>query len=414
MPSAGDTAPAQTQELGSFSFSKKKFGVQNDAGAPKYDKPPARVACKPKNRKKLHWSPPPGAYNLDMAESFKFHEVQPTGFGGNMDKIDRAKTGPAGDADRLKWVPGPDAYSIKAALNANNFSSQLPCQPSVKFSSASRDAAAKLYISPIDTGGIDGNIIQGTTSTPGPGAYSEGILKSKLSQTPLFSFGVKTKNVHETTPATGDTVGPGSYKLEGSVGRQTLSSMRSSTGASLGSGSRERAAQVASPGFSPIVNRSKTPGPGAYKLHPTMGRQVLSTADSAMRVSFSNGGERVSPMGPGKGNPGPGEYDWKSSMGNQFNSKFKNQQCFQFGKSQVFVGLLYFRCCSTRTLTLFFVTIIRLWTVCQARDLRATTTSDPPAVDQSVVWRVAVVVFWLLARPSCSLRSVVCLIGLFC
>ena len=72
MPSAGDTAPAQTQELGSFSFSKKKFGVQNDAGAPKYDKPPARVACKPKNRKKLHWSPPPGAYNLDMAESFKF------------------------------------------------------------------------------------------------------------------------------------------------------------------------------------------------------------------------------------------------------------------------------------------------------------------------------------------------------
>jgi hypothetical protein len=318
--------------LGSFSFTKRKFGVQSDAGAPKYSKPRARVACKPKNRKKFHWSPPPGAYDLDRAEAFKFHEVQPTGFGGNMDKIDRAKTGPAGDADRLKWVPGPDAYSIKAALNANTFSSQLPCQPNVKFSKSSRDAASKLYISPIDTGGIDGNIVQGSTNTPGPGAYSEGILKSKLSQTPLFSFGVKTKNIHEVQPSTGDVVGPGSYKLEGSVGRQTLSNMRSSMAASLGSGSRERAAQVASPGFSPIVNRSKSPGPGAYKLHPTMGKQVLSTSDSAMRVSFSSGGERQA-MGSGpKGNPGPGEYDWKSSMGRQFNSRFKNQQCFQFGE----------------------------------------------------------------------------------
>lgn len=332
MAHLGTTAAAETNSMGSFSFTTRNFGVQQDAGAPRYSKPPARVPCKPKYKAKLHWSPPPGAYNLDKAEMFKFNEVQPTGFGGNMDKIDRAKTGPAGDADRLKWVPGPDAYSIKAANNANNFSSRLPCQPRVKFSHASRDAAAKLYISPIDTGGIDGNIIQGATNTPGPGSYSEGIQKSKLSQTPLFSFGVKTKNIHEVSPSTGDIVGPGSYKLDGSIGRQTLSNMKSSMAASLGSGSRERAAQVASPGFSPIVNRSKTPGPGAYKLHPTMGRQVLSTADSAMRVCFSSGGERQALVSGPKGNPGPGEYDWKSSMGQQYNSKFKNQQCFQFGK----------------------------------------------------------------------------------
>ncbi|CAN0391846.1 unnamed protein product, partial [Pylaiella littoralis] len=102
----------------------------------------------------------------------------------------------------------------------------------------------------------------------------------------------------------------------------------------FGTGSREKAGQVLSPGFKGYTqNTVGNPGPGAYYNVPgSLGIQVDSTLFSSTANSFSQGGRGVR-SARDAGVPGPGSYRATSSLGHQISSTCPTAPQPKFGTS---------------------------------------------------------------------------------
>jgi len=244
------------------------------AGTPHFGSDAPLRRHNPKMTMKKYATPAPGHYNVDSIDMVKFKNSAKTSFGGNLAKVDRSKTGLQAEAYKNASLPGPDKYSVPSAF---------PHKP----------------------------------------------------KSPSHSFGVRLPP-GELTPSTSKCVGPGSYSQLSSMGTQSASMRPSSSQFSMGTATREKVAEVLSPGFK-AKSRSITPAPDRYGTYSTMGRQYSSTAKSAAGYTFGgNGGispisKRSGKIGPG---PGPGEYAWSSTIGIQSTSRFKTSSGFKFGTSE--------------------------------------------------------------------------------
>ncbi len=122
---------------------------------------------------------------------------------------------------------------------------------------------------------------------PGPGAYKRTSYdmisaKGRVRAAPKFSFGGKNIRAKSKMGATStpDTVGPCSYKISGGIGKQLVSTRPTSPTWGMGSSSRDQAQTVCSPGYAPTPT-TKNPGPGRYAIGQSVGKQVLSTTKSS-------------------------------------------------------------------------------------------------------------------------------------
>ena len=117
------------------------------------------------------------------------------------------------------------------------------------------------------------------------------------------------------------------------MGQQSTSMRPSSSQFSMGSATREKVAEVLSPGFSPKT-KSITPSPDCYGTPSALGRQYSSTARSAAGYTFGTNGRANLVSKRSSQNPGPGEYAWNSTLGIQSTSRYKTSGGFKFGTSE--------------------------------------------------------------------------------
>lgn len=137
-----------------------------------------------------------------------------------------------------------------------------------------------------------------------------------------------------------DSPGPAAYDFGGGVGVQSDS--RKNTNASYGMGTQERFMESAGAAASMAA-----PGPGAYTLRSSQGRQVVSTKSSLPINSFPRADrDRVSEkvyIGPkqqmafwGRNSPGPAVYSPTGSVGTQVSSAKPSAAKFGFGTASRF------------------------------------------------------------------------------
>lgn len=175
---------------------------------------------------------------------------------------------------------GPGSYALRSSMGEQVLSVK-PSSPAGKFGRSKR---AALSSSDIDVG---------------PGQY-----RTKPSHVeradPSWSFSRSKR------PSPAGTRGSGSMAKQGTgFGRQTPSRCRTAPSVSM-SGRQN---------FGAIRNLTAGPGPAAFLLSSTMGRQSLSSMPSSGVAAFSMS-RREEMASKGK-NPGPGQYGTSSTMGVQ-------------------------------------------------------------------------------------------------
>lgn len=278
-------------------------------------------------------------------------------------------------------------YRGRRSMLGTQYNSALPSAPSYGFGTAERaQLSAKVYISkdmaPPDAASpgpvYNPKFSSGQTRTapshsfgvshrysigeqkragapfPGPGQYSapNAVSRQSDSQKHTYSswkFGTSTRADQAkvfVSPAHAksvtefiDSPGPAAYDHRGGIGTQSDS--RKDTTASYGMGTQERFQESASP------NMRGAPGPGAYMLRSSQGKQVVSTKASYPINSFTRAdrnkvSERVY-IGPkqqmafwGRNSPGPAVYSPTGSVGAQVSSAKPNVPKFGFGTADRF------------------------------------------------------------------------------
>lgn len=124
---------------------------------------------------------------------------------------------------------------------------------------------------------------------------------------PAFGFGTDLQRPKPVPLGQRSSPGPGAYSMVSSVGRQVISSKPSSKIAKFGSSSRDD-----------LYMKSETPAPNANSLPSAMGKQPLSTRRSPATCGFGTSIQRPMASGADKlRDPGPGKYQSQSSMGRQ-------------------------------------------------------------------------------------------------
>lgn len=141
---------------------------------------------------------------------------------------------------------------------------------------------------------------------PGPGHYDQKIVNPQESIAPKYSFpkGSWPRDKMKNAP------GPGAYKLTDSVGKQPLSTKKSNPIIDFGTGKR--------PPLNTLSSTGEWVGPGDYGCGvPSCEKQVLSTKKSSGFIKFTKGlrnpSEKKSVLDISP--PGPGGYKLPSGMG---------------------------------------------------------------------------------------------------
>jgi len=276
-------------------------------------------------------TPSPGSYNIVNPDKNKYKKASASAFGGNMSKMDRAKTGYLAEAHQFR-APGPGCYQTGSMMSRQASSKKLS-SPNMKFGSSGRDDIEKVYMPNSKQTGS-------AKKTPGPGAYnvtsqniiSRGKSKSKAPQT---SFGgnlarVKRSGVRPST--TLPQCGPGTYGCRDGLGTQASSMKRTAAVAKFGTADRTKSEVAVQPGY---AGKSKAvqdnPGPGTYAATSAVGKQADAKKPTSYAYSF--GSEKRTTF-QSKKVPGPGAYNSAPGLGLQSNSKFRTTQKFVFGTSE--------------------------------------------------------------------------------
>ena len=190
-------------------------------------------------------------------------------------------------------APGPGAYRIRSTLLGDNPDSRIKSTP--RFSMRGREKF----------GSPDARAIDPTaTLEPGPGHYRAKILNDRERRPPSFSF---PKGSHPRTKAK-FMPAPGQYETPSAMGRQALSTRKSSPAPGFGKGKRP-----------PLLLQSTADvGPGEYGPgESACFRQLDSRRRSCRSTKFGTGGRHKPAMGERQTNddvPGPGTYRLPSGI----------------------------------------------------------------------------------------------------
>jgi len=232
--------------------------------------------------------------------------------------------------------PGPGSYNQTGSLHGGQLDSTKPSSPKFSFGGASRDAVTKMYMTKGSAGSsVDPNMRNAEIKTPGPGAYRPAKVSKykKDASAKAHSFGLRTEfAVGERRPNTTPAVGPGAYRINSGVGDQRVSTRQSAAQYSMGKSTRSKQAFIVSPGAPAVPRKVSTPGPGEYLQSSSLGRQVVSSQKSSFVSGFSR--EPRSRSKIKNDVPGPGTYSAVGSTGKrQFRSSAKTAPSFGFGSS---------------------------------------------------------------------------------
>ncbi|KAJ1622611.1 hypothetical protein T492DRAFT_846193 [Pavlovales sp. CCMP2436] len=180
--------------------------------------------------------------------------------------------------------PGPAMYGLPSATG-NQILSTKGSQPRWAFGSAQRFPASS----------------KSEVASPGPGTYNNHpalgrqITSAYVTQ-PIFGFGTAQQRANwkvfisqEHNLAFYGREGPGpTYNIGSTMGRQSLSTMRSSPNLSFGSADRSGQS-------SQLKRAANQPGPASYSLDAAIGRQIRSTMRSSATPSFGTGKQSHNP-----------------------------------------------------------------------------------------------------------------------
>ncbi|DBA79673.1 hypothetical protein WJX77_002457 [Trebouxia sp. C0004] len=240
--------------------------------------------------------------------------------------VDTMRSGATG---KDKW----QAKSLRSTFG-NQCMSQLPTSPSCGFGSAVREATDRTYVSPdVDRANCrsrGGNNSQGAIykvqNSLGPQSLST------LPSSPISGFGTAKRPSMATKSG---VPGPGAYKLKNTVGDQFESTKGNTPKLKFGTALREASEKIfISTDHEKSGYGKESPGPSAYNLSGGMGRQVLSDHESL--PSWQMGTDKrfqYDFIKRTQGMPGPGQYKMGSSSGKQVFSTKKSAPTINFGSS---------------------------------------------------------------------------------
>mmetsp|Transcript_24718 Transcript_24718/g.67245 ORF Transcript_24718/g.67245 Transcript_24718/m.67245 type:complete len:308 (-) Transcript_24718:103-1026(-) len=175
--------------------------------------------------------------------------------------------------------PGPAMYGLPSA-SGPQLLSNIPSQPRWAFGQAKRFPVSKLE------------------QSPGPGAYTIGSamgrqITSRYKTQPIHGFGSAEQRANwkifisqEHNLAFYGREGPGplAYPPRSTMGKQELSTLRSSPSISFGTADRSGLANN-------LKRAAASPGPASYTLDAAIGKQVLSTIKSVPAPTFGKGSQ---------------------------------------------------------------------------------------------------------------------------
>jgi len=209
-------------------------------------------------------------------------------------------------------LPGPGQYTHSTSVGAQ-MNSQKHSAQTVKFGTGTREDRAKIFISHAHSASDTTSI-----SSPGPAAYSlqnEGSVggnyaDSKKHSSPEIGIGTSRRFFNKSGAA--DVVpGPGSYKLQASVGRQIHTHRRTDPVNSFTRADRDKIAQKQYLGKKLWIPTHDSPGPQApYSLPASVGIQHSSARKNTAKYGFSRA-DRFGYIDQGAkqcNTPGPGSY----------------------------------------------------------------------------------------------------------
>jgi hypothetical protein len=184
-------------------------------------------------------------------------------------------------------APGPGAYTIKTTVLGDVPQSSIRSAP--QFSLRSREKFGNPMLKAVDPT---------TMLEPGPGHYKARVVNPQEDCAPKFSF-PKSSHPREKSKL---APGPGAYQLKPSVGRQVLSTKKSTEGTDFGRGDRP-----------PLLQMSTADvGPGEYGCGiAACTKQVDSRKSTCSMPKFGTGTRNQAAIGARMANddiPGPGNY----------------------------------------------------------------------------------------------------------
>jgi len=244
------------------------------------------------------------------------------------------RPGPASIDKAGAGSPGPVYYAKPTAGGIRS-------APSHSFGVSHRYSLASQKNLGSPTPGPDQYTLEGAFSTQHDSQRFDGQTwkfgsSTRADQTKVFVSAEHAKTVSEFV----DSPGPCAYIHVGSFGDQCDS--RKKTTAAFGLGTNERFFHGKKNG----ISKPGVPGPGAYVLGPSHGRQVSSIKQSYPINSFPKADRDKSAaaqyLGPkhlqtwGRGSPGPAVYTLKDSVGTQISSAKPNAVHAGFGTADRF------------------------------------------------------------------------------
>ncbi|KAG8464681.1 hypothetical protein KFE25_010049 [Diacronema lutheri] len=245
-------------------------------------------------------SPGPAMYGLPSAtgpQLLSTKDSQPRWAFGSAQRFPRSKFEPG---------PGPGAYTHHAALG-RQVMSKYASQPIFGFGSAAQRANWKIFISQ------EHNLAFYGRESPGPLSYSIGSTMgrqalSTMRSSPTLSFGSADRSGQANhLKRAANSPGPASYTLDAAIGRQHLSTMRSSASPSFGSGQQSHNPKIY---INEEINKTfygrEGPGPTTSTQLPGFYRQPLSRNRTSPQWGFSQAARFPEKLLDKR--PGPGAY----------------------------------------------------------------------------------------------------------
>lgn len=213
--------------------------------------------------------------------------------------------------NRDRSGPGPAAYSIRASSVGKQLVSTKSSSASYGFGSATRDHTDRVFIStahssaasvrPDGPGPANKHAITGTIGR------SEALLAARTAQ---FSSDSRFKYASQLKRLA-STPGPGAYALGGSIGRQLTSNRATSNAYGFGSGDRRHAGKVfISSEHAKTVNIDASPGPAIVAGPSAFGKSSSTRGPTSNSWSFSKADRfgYQSRTIAANNTPGPGSY----------------------------------------------------------------------------------------------------------
>jgi len=218
--------------------------------------------------------------------------------------------------------------TLRSGFGSQPFSTKNS-NPSFGFGSSIREQADKQYLSKDHAKVMPGNNSQGpiykVTTCLGPQS------DSKVESMPLYSFGTEARLPKRDMNA---APGPGAYKIAGSLAKQPLSNKQTAENAVFGNSTRDQQDKVymEGEGADKAFFGLESPGPGTYVVVGAIGRQKLSTKESAPTFKLGTSQRfNYDFVKRARDTPGAGQYPINGAVGKQPFSTKKTLPAYRFG-----------------------------------------------------------------------------------